>query len=170
MGEDSSSGRFALGVVAVALLAAAFAVVFRFSLGWVMREATGQADVVAAMTAAPAWARVAFPALGGLLAGVLGLFVARAKGGQGVGDVMEAVVLGRVELPMRVTLLKSLASWTAIASGGSIGREGPLIQFGGAAGKLVADGLGLSLESARLLIAAGTAAGFAAAYNTPFAA
>lgn len=170
MGEDSGSGRFALGVVAVALLAAVFAVAFRFALGWAIRQASGQGDVVAAMRAAPVWARLAFPALGGLLAGVLGRLVARGKGGHGVGDVMEAVVLGRVELPMRVTLLKSLASWLAIASGGSIGREGPLIQFGGAAGKLVADRLGLSLDSARLLIGAGTAAGFAAAYNTPFAA
>jgi CIC family chloride channel protein len=83
---------------------------------------------------------------------------------------MEAVVLGRVRLSMRVTLLKSLASWFAIVFGGSIGREGPLIQFGGASGKLVSDKLGLPTETARLLIAAGTAAGFAAAYNTPFAA
>jgi chloride channel protein, CIC family len=54
--------------------------------------------------------------------------------------------------------------------GGSIGREGPLIQFGGAAGKFISDRLSLPNDRARLLIAAGTAAGFAAAYNTPFAA
>jgi CIC family chloride channel protein len=83
---------------------------------------------------------------------------------------MEAVVLGRVRLSLRVTLLKSAASWLAIAFGGSIGREGPLIQFGGAVGKLVSDALDISSHRARTLIAAGTAAGFAAAYNTPFAA
>jgi CIC family chloride channel protein len=54
--------------------------------------------------------------------------------------------------------------------GGSIGREGPLIQFGGAAGKVVSARLALPVERTRVLIAAGTAAGFAAAYNTPFAA
>ncbi|MFK9175224.1 chloride channel protein, partial [Escherichia coli] len=90
--------------------------------------------------------------------GLLGMLVARAPAGHGVGDVMEAVVLGRVRLSMRVTLLKSAASWLAIATGGSIGREGPLIQFGGAAGKLVSDRLGLPIDRARLLIAAGTAA------------
>ncbi len=83
---------------------------------------------------------------------------------------MEAVVLGQVRLSMRVTLLKSAASWLAIAFGGSLGREGPLIQFGGAAGKLVSQRLGLPIDKTRLLVAAGTAAGFAAAYNTPFAA
>ncbi len=162
--------RFALGVVLVALTAAAFAVAFRLTILFALEGVSGARDVVSAMARAPAWARLAFPAVGGLLAGLLGLLVARARGGQGVGDVMEAVVLGRVHLPMRVTLLKSAASWLAIATGGSIGREGPLIQFGGAAGKLVSDRLGLPGESARRLIAAGTAAGFAAAYNTPFAA
>ncbi|HTO56093.1 MAG TPA: chloride channel protein [Myxococcota bacterium] len=162
--------RFGVGVVAVALAAAAFAIGFRFALTHLLRGLAGANDVVAAMHAAPIWARVAFPALGGLLAGAIGRLVARTPQGGGVGNVMEAVVLGRVHLSFRVTLWKSLASWLAIASGGSIGREGPLIQFGGAAGKLIGDRLGLANESTRLLIAAGTAAGFAAAYNTPFAA
>jgi CIC family chloride channel protein len=122
------------------------------------------------MRALPLWLRVVLPAAGGLLAGAVGMIVARSSQGHGVGDVMEAVVLGRVRLSLRVTLLKSLASWLAIASGGSLGREGPLIQWGGALGKAVSDRFGLSLEDARRLIAAGTAAGFAAAYNTPFAA
>lgn len=169
--ESWSAGwRFGLGVVLVALSAAAFAIVFRWALAFALHRVAGTLDVVSAMSRAPVPMRLAFPALGGLLAGIVGLFVMRAPAGHGVGDVMEAVVLGRVHLSMRVTLLKSAASWLAIASGGSIGREGPLIQFGGSAGKLISDRLGLPLETARLLIAAGTAAGFAAAYNTPFAA
>jgi CIC family chloride channel protein len=83
---------------------------------------------------------------------------------------MEAIILGRVRLSMRVTLLKSLGSWFAIATGGSVGREGPLIQFGGAFGSFAGDRLGLDSQSMKLLIAAGAAAGFAAAYNTPLAA
>jgi CIC family chloride channel protein len=166
----SAKWRFGLGVLLVAISAAAFAVAFRWALAFATHQIAGTADVVSAMTRAPWWARLALPAIGGLLAGGLGLLVLRGPAGQGVGDVMEAVVLGRVHLSMRVTLLKSAASWLAIAFGGSIGREGPLIQFGGAAGKFVSDGLGLPSDRARLLIAAGTAAGFAAAYNTPFAA
>jgi CIC family chloride channel protein len=164
------SFRFALSVLLVALSAAAFAIAFRWALSLVFHQFAGTADVVSAMRRAPLWMRLTLPAAGGLLAGILGLFVLRAPAGHGVGDVMEAVVLGRVRLSTRVTLLKSAASWLAMAFGGSIGREGPLIQFGGAAGKLIGGKLGLPLEKARLLIAAGTAAGFAAAYNTPFAA
>lgn len=159
---------FAAGVVLVAVVAAAFAITFRGTLTLAMRYATGDQDVVTAMRRLPPWARVLTPAAGGLLAGLLGRRSARSSGG--VGAVMEAVVLGRAHLSMRATLLKSLASFAAIASGGSLGREGPLIQFGGAAGQLLGGRLSLSQEHVRSLIAAGTAAGFAAAYNTPFAA
>jgi CIC family chloride channel protein len=127
-------------------------------------------DVVTGMERAPAWLRVLLPAFGGLLSGSIGLIVARSPQGHGVGDVMEAVVLGRVRLSLRITLWKSLASFFAIATGGSLGREGPLIQFGGAAGKVVGQSFRLPALATRRLIAAGTAAGFAAAYNTPFAA
>ncbi|MDI1448497.1 chloride channel protein [Polyangium sp. 6x1] len=162
--------RFLAGLLAVALVSAAFAVLFRASLAFVLGYAVGEGDVVSAMRGMPAWMRLLLPPAGALLAGVLAALAARVPSGHGVGSVMEAVVLGRVQLSMRVTLLKSLGSWCAIATGGSIGREGPLIQFGGAAGSFVSERLGLSLERTRILIAAGTAAGFAAAYNTPFAA
>ncbi|WP_394837146.1 chloride channel protein [Pendulispora rubella] len=154
----------------MALAAGGFAIAFRAALTFFFHHAAGEGNIVAALARAPVGLRLVLPAVGGLLAGVVGLWIARKPSGHGVDDVMEAVVLGRVHLSMRVTLMKSLASWLAIASGGSIGREGPLIQFGGAAGKVVSDRLGLSRERARILIAAGTAAGFAAAYNTPFAA
>jgi len=157
-------------VVAVALLASAFAIAFRAALVFVVHRFGNGPDVVSAARLAPVWLRLLAPAVGGLLAGLLGILVARAPAGQGVADVMEAVVLGRVRLSMRVTLLKSLSSWLAIASGGSLGREGPLIQFGGAAGKWLSDRLELPLSRTRILIAAGTAAGFTAAYNTPLAA
>lgn len=159
-----------MGVAGVALLASGFAIAFRAALVLVVHRFGNGPDVVSAARLAPVWLRLLAPAVGGLLAGLLGILVARAPAGQGVADVMEAVVLGRVRLSMRVTLLKSLSSWLAIASGGSLGREGPLIQFGGAAGKWVSDRLALPLPRTRVLIAAGTAAGFTAAYNTPFAA
>ncbi len=162
--------RATAGLVCVALMAAGFAIAFRSALAVVLRSLGGSANVVTVLTSAPVWVRLLLPAFGGLLAGVVALLVAKAPAGHGVGDVMEAVVLGRVRLSMRVTLLKSLASWLAIVSGGSIGREGPLIQFGGASGNLVSDWLRLHGKDRRVLIAAGTAAGFAAAYNTPFAA
>ena len=89
---------------------------------------------------------------------------------QGVSNVMEAVALGNVRLSFRTTIRRVSCSWIAIATGMSIGREGPLIEFGGSLGATVARLFGQPLLRVRILVAAGTAAGFAAAYNTPFAA
>jgi CIC family chloride channel protein len=163
-------GRFGAGLLVVALAAAFFALAFRWALLLVVQALSGASDVVSAMRALPVYARWSLPALGGLLVGTIGALSARFGSSQGVSDVMEAVVLGRRRISLRVTLLKSLASWCAIATGGSLGREGPLIQFGGAVAQFVSTRLRLSPTHSRRLIAAGAAAGFAAAYNTPFAA
>lgn len=169
-GSPLWNGRLAVGLILVAMSAATFAVGFRAALGFAAQTFGATTDIVSAMKRLPPWARVLLPAAGGLIAGGMSLLLQRAQTGQGVGDVMEAIVLGRVRLSMRVTLSKCAASFAAIATGGSLGREGPLIQFGGAAGNFLGERLGLSSKRTRLLIAAGTAAGFASAYNTPFAA
>jgi len=161
--------RFVLALVVVALGAAGFAILFRATLAAAVHAVAGVTNVVDAMTATTWSWRLVFPMLGALAAGALSLTIAK-RGGGGVSDVMEAVALGRGRLSIVVTVVKSTASWSAIVCGGSLGREGPLIQFGGTAGYAVGTRFGLSPDDRRVLIAAGTAAGFAAAYNTPLAA
>ncbi len=163
--------RYVLGIVLVALIATGFAIAFRWTLHLTWDFVAGAHDVVTAMETAPWWLRIVLPAGGGLLAGLLVSAAARrTTGGTGVGGVIEAVAIGRIHLSFTSALLRAAASWFAIASGGSLGREGPLIQFGGTAGDDVGEWLTLGTAERRVLIAAGTAAGFAAAYNTPLAA
>jgi CIC family chloride channel protein len=162
--------RLVLALVLVAVGAAGFAIVFRASLGWFFLHVYGQGDVVSAMRAIPLWARVVAPTAGGFTAGLFSRAAARRGRTAGVGEVMEAVAFGRVKLSMFGTLLRSSGTWVALAGGGSVGREGPLIQFGGSWGKVVSRWFRLPADRTRALIAAGTASGFAAAYNTPLAA
>ena len=159
--------RLAGALLVVAIAAASFAMVFRGGLSLVYRTLFRAHDVLEAFQRLPKWSRIVVPALGGLGAGLLARMSPKASG---VGDVMEAVVLGRRHLSLRATLWKAAGSFVAIGTGGSIGREGPLIQFGGSVGSRVAGAFRIEGAAARALIAAGTAAGFAAAYNTPFAA
>ncbi|NVB77935.1 MAG: chloride channel protein [Kofleriaceae bacterium] len=163
------SPHFVVALFAVALIAGAFAIAFRATLAFALRAVAGAANVVDAMAGAGWYWRLLVPMLGAAVAGLLSLAIAK-RGGGGVSDVMEAVALGRGKLSLAVTTVKSAASWFAIVCGGSIGREGPLIQFGGASGYAVSTRFGLSADDRRVLVAAGTAAGFAAAYNTPLAA
>ena len=158
-----------LAVGSVAVVAAGFAIAFRGSLAAVGRLLGGD-GIVAMIEAAPAWERVALPAIGGLLVGLVLRIAARVREGAGVGFVMEAIVLGRVRVPLTRSVLQSCASWLAIASGNSLGREGPLIQFGAAAGEAARRVFRLDDVTARIVLAAGVAAGFASAYNAPVAA
>ncbi|MEI9935912.1 MAG: chloride channel protein [Pseudomonadota bacterium] len=157
-------------MLGVALGAAGFAVLFRHAIGWVFAHGYGAADVLTAFGRLPWYARISVPMIGGGLAGLLGAIGAKLKGGHGVGEVMEAVALGRGRISLRLTLLKATGSWLAIVSGGSVGREGPLIQFGGGLGGTLGRLFRLRERQIRALIAAGAGAGFAAAYNTPIAA
>jgi chloride channel protein, CIC family len=157
-----------LAVVAVALVAAGFAIAFRRTLAAV-DQLLGGSGSVAMIEAAPVWARIALPAAGGLLVGLILLIAARVRDGAGVGFVMEAIVLGRVRVPLARSALQAIASWLAIASGNSLGREGPLIQFGAAAGEGARRVFRLDNITARIVLATGVAAGFASAYNAPVA-
>jgi H+/Cl- antiporter ClcA len=166
--EVSDRLRFVFGVVLVAVGAATFAVAFRTSLTGLYRIVYRADNVVDAMTGLPPWLRFGVPLAAAAIAGLIARV--RTAPAQGVSNVMEAVALGNVRLSLRTTASRVASSWAAIAGGMSIGREGPLIEFGGALGAAIARVLATSLPHTRVLVAAGTAAGFAAAYNTPFAA
>jgi CIC family chloride channel protein len=159
---------FAAALALVAVGAATFAIAFRLSLTWLYATLYQSDSVVDGFARLPPVSRLLAPVAGAAVAG----WIIRLSGApsQGVSNVMEAVVLGRLHLSLRVTASRVSASWAAIAGGMSIGREGPLIEFGGSLGAALSRRLGTSHDESRVLIAAGTAAGFAAAYNTPFAA
>jgi len=161
--------KLGFAIIVVAVIAAGFAVLFRSSLVAVVAW-LGGTDIVTMIGNLPRWARIALPAAGGLGAGFVGLAIAKQRGASGVGYVMEAIVLGRARIPLVRSMLQAVASWLAIATGNSLGREGPLIQFGAAAGEGARRWLRLDDAHAPLVLAAGVAAGFAAAYNAPIAA
>lgn len=164
----TDSLRFLLALGGVAVGAALFAIVFRLSLAWLYRSLYQADNVVDGVINLPPWLRLMVPVVGGAVAGVIARW--RNAPSQNVSNVMEAVALGHVQLSLRTTASRVASSWAAIAGGMSIGREGPLIEFGGALGAALSRVTATSLNRTRILVATGTAAGFAAAYNTPFAA
>lgn len=109
------------------------------------------------------------PALGGLLVGLLVYYFAREAKGHGVPEVMEAVALRGGRIRPVVVVVKSLASSLSIGTGGSVGREGPIVQIGSAIGSVIGQRFGLSDDRIRNLVACGAAAGIAATFNAPIA-
>ena len=112
---------------------------------------------------------VIIPAIGGLIVGPLIYFFAREAKGHGVPEVMEAVALKGGRIRPVVAVVKSLASSITIGSGGSVGREGPIVQIGSALGSSLGQKLGLSDDRIRNLVACGAAGGIAATFNAPIA-
>lgn len=109
------------------------------------------------------------PAAGGLLVGLITSFFAREVKGHGVPEVMEAVAIRGGKMKLRTVLFKALASAISIGSGGSIGREGPIVQIGSAAGSSIAQWLKLDQYKVKVLLGCGAAGGIAATFNTPIA-
>jgi CIC family chloride channel protein len=112
---------------------------------------------------------ILIPALGGLLVGPLVYFFAREARGHGVPEVMEAVALRGGRIRPRVALVKILASSICIGSGGSVGREGPIVQIGSTMGSSLGQWFGLPDEAVRVMVACGAAGGIAATFNAPIA-
>jgi CIC family chloride channel protein len=127
------------------------------------------AGVVETMRLLPWWARIAVPAVGGLLAGATLLLGKRLVRGQSSTDYMEAIAIGSGEIPVRSSLIKSTAALFSIGSGGSIGREGPMVQIAAVLASLIGRWRKFSPPQLRLLVACGAAAGIASAYNAPIA-
>ena len=112
---------------------------------------------------------VPLPALGGLIFGPLIYFFAREAKGHGVPEVMLAVAQKGGRIRPAIVVVKALASALCIGSGGSVGREGPIVQIGSALGSTLGQWLRLSDARLRTLVACGAAGGIAATFNAPIA-
>ena len=104
---------------------------------------------------------------GGGRSGVPGGEVCPEAKGHGVPEVMDAIYYNNGIIRPVVALIKSLASALSIGSGGSIGREGPIIQIGSSFGSTMGQVIRMPPWQRITLIAAGGGAGIAATFNTP---
>ncbi len=126
-------------------------------------------DVLTFHSAMPFWLKILLPAAGGLIVGPLIYFGAREAKGHGVPEVMEAVALKGGRIRARVALVKIIASGISIGSGGSVGREGPIVQIGSSIGSTLAQILRAPTFRQRTFVGCGAAAGIAATFNAPIA-
>lgn len=87
--------------------------------------------------------------------------------GYGFPNFLEMVNLGNARIKRRWIVLKALGAALSLGCGASVGREGPIAQIGGAIGSAIAQLRRLSVEQAKVLVAAGAGAGIATTFNAP---
>ena len=115
------------------------------------------------------WSYVFVPIAGALLAGPLIAWFAQEAKGHGVPEVMQALVQRGGKIRPRVAITKIITAALCIGTGGSAGREGPIVQVGSTLGSAMGQMLHLSDDRIKNLVACGAAAGIAATFNAPIA-
>ncbi len=160
-----------LAVAAViGILAGLGAVVLRALIIAFQKAGYGLASpTVAYLASLPWYLKLLIPTVGGLGVGFIVRYFAPEAKGHGVPEVMEAVAVKGGMIRKRVSVAKAVASALSIASGGSTGREGPIIQIGAAIGSTLGRYVGLNPQRVKVYVACGAAAGIAAAFNAPLA-
>ncbi len=160
-----------VGLAAIVGLAGGFgAIGFRYLIRVFQTVSYGSdGNLLELAWSTPWYFRILIPALGGLVVGPVVYFLAREAKGHGVPEVMEAVTLRSGMIRKRVVLVKSLVSAICIGTGGSVGREGPIVQIGSAIGSGLGQVLRISADRIRILVGCGAAAGIAATFNAPIA-
>ncbi len=171
--RGSRAGLFVIAVL-VGVGSGLGAVAFRYLIYFVTWLATGHSqfgqDGYTGSAHLP-WLGLGFfvliPVAGGLVYGPLIYRWAREARGHGVPEVMVAVAGNGGRIRPQVSVVKALASAICIGTGGSVGREGPIVQIGSALASGVGQWVRMPENRMRILVAAGAAGGISATFNAP---
>jgi len=154
----------------VGILGGFGAVGFYYLISIVQRIALGDGESTLLPLATISWYwKIIIPVTGALVVGPLIYRFAREAKGHGVPEVMLAVALKNGVIRPIVVVIKSITSAITIGTGGSVGREGPIVQIGSALGSTIGQWLKVSPDRVKVLVGCGAAAGIAATFNAPIA-
>jgi chloride channel protein, CIC family len=113
------------------------------------------------------WAILFLPAIGGLISGLIIHYYAPDAKGTGTDAMIDAFHNKVGRIPAFTPFLKGVTTIVTLATGGSIGKEGPVAQIGAGLGSFLASKLGIGVRARRTLLLAGTAGGLGAIFQAP---
>lgn len=156
--------------IIIGILAGFAAIGIRFMIEEISHLSfSGEGSLLQNIIDSPWYIKILIPVIGGLIVGPLIYFFAPEAKGHGVPEVMQAILLKGGRIRPRVALIKAVASAITIGTGGSVGREGPIIQIGSSLGSTVGQFFKIPSKRLKTLVGCGAAAGIAAAFNAPIA-
>lgn len=126
-------------------------------------------DVGKAVSPLGIWSILLIPVAGGLVVGLISKYLIREERFRGVAGVMESVALAGGRLSYKTVPFKAIGAAISIGSGAAVGPEDPSVQIGANLGSFFGQAFRQSDERIRTLVAAGSAAAIAAAFNAPIA-
>jgi len=144
-------------------------VLFKIMINFFQNFFWRSSSIISSVSSHPWYWTILIPAAGGLLISPLIYYGAKEAKGHGVPEIMEALILKGGRIRNRVAIIKAIASSICIGSGGSSGREGPIVQISASLASSVGKFFGIKEKGIRTLVAAGAGAGIGATFNAPIA-
>ena len=157
--------------VIIGLLVSFAAILFRLGIGavqWLWLGTTSEI-MVDAVEATPFWIVVLAPTVGGLFVGLFLQYVHPIKRAEGVADVIEARAHSGKGLKFWQGLDSAAVTIVSLGSGGSGGREGPIVHLGASLANIICAVFSLTPASKKTLLACGVASAVSASFNAPIA-
>ncbi|MGC1494278.1 MAG: chloride channel protein [Sulfitobacter sp.] len=154
-------------------IAAGFAALFfRKGINWLQATVYGTDDVEhlhSFISGLPWFWVILIPTFGGLTVGLILHHFTKDARARSVGDVILGAALhdGRVET--RAGIASAIASWITLSTGGSSGREGPVVHMAGVIATWVSRRINADGITGRDLLGCAVAAGVSASFNAPIA-
>jgi len=167
--EFTEHFRLILLAVLVGIIAGLASILFKFMIQFFQDLFWRAPSILAAVKTQTWYMTILIPALGGLLVGPLIYYGAREAKGHGVPEIMESLVFRGGRIRNQVAGIKALASSICIGSGGSSGREGPIVQISSSLASTIGQLFRVKERGMRTLVAAGAGAGIGATFNAPIA-
>jgi CIC family chloride channel protein len=161
--------RLSLLSVIIGLAAGLASVLFKFMIHFFQELFWRSSSIIEAVGAQPWILTILIPLAGGLLIAPLIYYGAKEAKGHGVPEIMEALIFRGGKIRNRVAVIKALASSICIGSGGSTGREGPIVQISASIASSLGQLFRINERAMRTLVAAGAGAGIGATFNAPIA-
>lgn len=155
--------------VLIGIIAGLGSVGFKYLINFFQKLFWRTAPIIEAVPGQPWFLTLIIPALGGLIIAPLIYYGAREAKGHGVPEILESLVFRSGRIKTKVVAIKALASSICIGSGGSVGREGPIVQISSSIASTFGRIFKVKERGMRTLVAAGAAGGIGATFNAPIA-
>ncbi|MEN8894897.1 MAG: chloride channel protein, partial [Yoonia sp.] len=158
--------------LAIGIAAGFAALFFRFGVNWLQGTLYGTDDVARlhSFVAGLAWYQILLlPICGGLIVGlILHKFTDDGRA-RSVSDVIEGAALNEGRVRVRHGIASACASLITLSTGGSSGREGPVVHLAAVLSTMVSRWLGANGITGRDLLGCAVAAAVSASFNAPIA-
>ena len=156
----------------IGIAAGLAALVFRKGISWLQHTLYGVGDVRLMHSFAeglPWYLILLIPVAGGLVVGLILHWFTPDGRVRSVADVIEGAALADGRVEQRAGFASALASMITLGSGGSSGREGPVVHLAAVISSRVSDWIRADGITGRDLLGCAVAAAVSASFNAPIA-